>query len=559
MRERGAKLAAFAKLGTRVCWAVDGKLAAYPTLGERTMSLNLGSLLRNSTKQFPDATALIHGNTRLTYAELECRVRRLATELRACGIEPGDRVALMAPTGPYFTIGYFGILYAGATVVALSTLQSPHEVAFQLNDCQAKALILHADCQTSGRAGLERAEHCRHLLTIQGDRFSDPPIGARSLEMAIERPAAEEELHATRPDDTAVILYTSGTTGIPKGAELTHFNLFYNAQYSAERAFSLWPTEMHITGPGNVGLASLPLYHIFGQTSVQNAMLFGGAAITYLQRFSAAEAVAIIQRDRVTMFAGVPTMYFSLLHDTHGMAIDLSSLKYCVSGGAPLPIDVKNAFFDRYGIRILEGYGLTETSPLAIIQRPNETAKAGSIGKPITGVDFRIVDEHDREVPSGERGEIVLRGHNIMKGYFRRPEETAHAMRGGWFHTGDVGYVDADGDVVIVDRQKDMIIRGGYNVYPREIEEILYSHPAVREAAVVGVPHERYGEEVKAVVSLKPNTTATPQEIIDYCRERVATYKYPRVVEILPDLPKGATGKILKRALRGGSVNEPYL
>jgi long-chain acyl-CoA synthetase len=517
------------------------------------MSLNLGSLLRNSVKQHGKEIALISGSRHYTYVEFEGLVRRLATDLRERGIEPGDRVALMAPNGPFFSISYFGILYAGATVVALNTLQSTAEVAFQLQDSQAKGLILHADCQASGAQGFAQADGCRHLYTINSAGFAQTPPDSRCLEATLAQQTTEADLFQTEPDDTAVILYTSGTTGIPKGAELTHFNLFYNAQYSAERAFSLWPFEMNIVRPGDVGLATLPLYHIFGQTSVQNTMLFGGAAITYLPRFSAPAAVEIIKRDRVTMFAGVPTMYFSLLHDVDSGDVDFSSLKYCVSGGAPLPVKVKNAFYERFGIRILEGYGLTETSPLAIIQRPNEAGKAGTIGKPITGVDCRIVDDQDRDMSPGERGEIVLRGHNIMKGYFNRPDETEKAMRGGWFHTGDIGYVDPEGDIFIVDRKKDMIIRGGFNVYPREIEEILYSHPSVREAAVVGVPHERYGEEIRAVVSLKPNCTTTAEQIIDYCRERVSAYKYPRLVEILDDLPKGPTGKILKRALRGQS------
>jgi long-chain acyl-CoA synthetase len=269
-----------------------------------------------------------------------------------------------------------------------------------------------------------------------------------------------------------------------------------------------------------------------------------------MKRFEPGEAIRLIARDRVTFFAGVPTMYIAMLHDPAASTADFSSLKYCASGGAPMPVEVKHQFAERFRVRLQEGYGLTETSPLATMQSPRETAKAGTIGKPIAGVEIRIHDENDKELPRGERGEIVIRGHNIMKGYFNRPEATAEALRGGWFHSGDIGYIDEDGDIRIVDRKKDMILRGGFNVYPREIEEVLYQHPSIAEAAVIGVPDDRLGEEVKAVVALKPGTRATSEEIIAHCKEHVAAYKYPRVVEIRPELPKGPTGKLLKRALR---------
>jgi long-chain acyl-CoA synthetase len=299
-----------------------------------------------------------------------------------------------------------------------------------------------------------------------------------------------------------------------------------------------------------VALSALPLYHAFGQSNIQNAVLFGGGAVSYLLRFCPAIAAQMCARDRVTFFAGVPTMYIALLNEPAVTSDQLATLTRCVSGGAALPIEVKEAFYKRFGLRIQEGYGLTETSPLACIQAANETAKAGTIGKPVLGVEMKIFDDQDREVPQGERGEIVIRGHNIMKGYFKRPEATAEAIRNGWFHSGDIGYVDPEGDFFIVDRKKDLIIRGGYNVYPREVEEALYNHPAVAEAAVIGVADARLGEEVKAVVALRPGSTTTAEEIIRHCKGLVAAYKYPRVVKILDTLPKGPTGKILKRALR---------
>jgi len=513
------------------------------------MSLNLASLLRDSARRWPRATACLDNDLRLSYGELHESVQRFARDLITGGIKPGDKIALMVPNVPEFTIAYFGALYAGAVVVPLNTLLVANEVAFQLEDSEARALVLHQQCAAVGTEAIGRVSGCRQLYTVGIEGTAGLPRGAKRLE-DVACSGEMADLAQTSADDTAVILYTSGTTGKPKGAELTQFGLYYNAQLVAERVLSRWPEEIHVIGPGDVGLAALPLYHAFGQTNVQNAFLFSGGAISYLLRFAPAAAAAAIARDHVTFFAGVPTMYVALLNDPEVRDDQLSTLKYCISGGAALPIEVKEQFVARFRVRVQEGYGLTETSPLACIQRPDEADKAATIGKPVIGVELRIVDDQDRDVPAGERGEIVIRGHNIMKGYFKRPEATAEALRGGWFHSGDIGYIDDDGDFRIVDRKKDLIIRGGYNVYPREVEEALYAHPAIAEAAVIGVPDARLGEEVLAVVALRSGSTATADEIISHCKQLVAAYKYPRTVKIVESLPKGPTGKILKRALR---------
>ena len=515
------------------------------------MTLNLGSLLAASAKRQPNDVAAILGEQDYSYEELDSRSRVFATALVESGIQPGDCVALMAPNGPYFTVAYFGALYAGATLVTFNVLLSADEIEFQLSDSKAKALIVHGMVAENAIKGFDRVTGCTELFSIAGaDQASLQ--GAQPIEQSTtDRPHAD--VFQSNPDDTAVILYTSGTTGKPKGAELSHFNLLYNAQFSCERGFGNWPFELQIIGPGQMSLAALPLFHIFGQTSVQNATLFGGATLTYLSRFTPTDAVSTIERDSVTIFCGVPTMFFALLHDPAVANAKLTSLKYCISGGAAMPAEVKKAFRKRFDVGIQEGYGLTETSPLACVQRRDRAEKCGSVGAPLDGIDIKIFDEQDHEVPTGERGEIVIRGHNVMKGYFNRPEATAEAMRSGWFHSGDMGYIDEDGDVVIVDRKKEMILRGGYNVYPREVEEVLYAHPAVREAAVIGVPDDMYGEEVKAVISLAHDQSCTADEIIAYCKEHVAAYKYPRTVEILDELPKGPTGKILKRALQNKS------
>ena len=513
------------------------------------MSLNLGSLVAHSAGRHPDRTALIHDDERWTYEELGRLVRQFAGELLAGGLAPGEKVAVMAPNGFAFIVAYFGTLHAGGVVVSLNTLQAADEVTYQLQDSGAKVFVLHADCLEAGLTAFDRVVSCEKLYVAGRAAGTETPAGAESFDDAMAQ-SAPADLAQTNPDGTAVILYTSGTTGRPKGAELTHFNLFYNAQFMSERAFSIWPEQINILGPGQVGIAALPLYHSFGQTAIQNGLLFGGGTVTFLSRFTAGRAVQVIARDGVTFFAGVPTMYFAILHDPGARRDALSGLRYCVSGGAPLPTEVKRNFEERFGVRIQEAYGLSETSPFATMQRPDETAKCGTIGKPIVGVDVRIVDDDDQELRLGERGEIVIRGHNVMKGYHNKPEATAEALRGGWLHTGDIGHVDADGDIFIVDRKKDMILRGGYNVFPREVEEVLYAHPAVAEAAVIGIPDDRLGEAVKAIVVLRPMGQATAEELIQHCKEHVAAYKYPRVVEIRDALPQGPTGKILKRALR---------
>jgi long-chain acyl-CoA synthetase len=339
-----------------------------------------------------------------------------------------------------------------------------------------------------------------------------------------------------------VLLYTSGTTGTPKGAELTHVNLLLNAALVVPRLIPITRDD--------VALGALPLFHSFGQTCIQNAVIAGAASFTLLPRFTAEQTFEIIERDRVSVFAGVPSMYFALLHHESERTYDLSSLRFCLSGGAPMPVEVMHAFEGRFGIPILEGYGLSETSPVTSFNVLDRPRKPGSIGYPVWGVEMAIADPEGGLLGDEERGEIVIRGHNVMKGYFRRPEETAASLRGGWFHTGDVGIRDAEGCYRIVDRVKDMILRGGFNVYPREVEEVLYTHPSVAEVAVIGVPNEEHGEEVKAVIALKPGQSLTEKEVIAFCKERLAAYKYPRIVEFVSALPKGPTGKILKRELR---------
>src|SRR4051812_23265016 len=352
---------------------------------------------------------------------------------------------------------------------------------------------------------------------------------------------ADHDVADVDPEDTAVILYTSGTTGTPKGAELAHANLKKNAEVNV--------STLAETSEDDVIFGALPLFHSFGQTCGLNSAIHAGACLTLLPRFDPEKAVQMFERDKVTVFLGVPTMYVAMLNMPEEKRGDASSLRLCCSGGSAMPVEVMKGFEEAFGCKVLEGYGLSETSPVASFNHPDRDRKPGSIGTPIRGVEMKLVDEDDNDVPAGEVGEIVIRGHNVMRGYWERPDATEECMKGGWFHTGDMAKVDEDGYFFIVDRKKDLIIRGGYNVYPREVEEVLYEHPAVREAAVVAVPHDELGEEVGAAVALKDGEDVGADELKSYVKEQVAAYKYPRHVWFVDELPKGPTGKILKREI----------
>ncbi len=490
--------------------------------------MNLASLLTESAQREPGHVAIRLDDREVTYEQLNVATTYLAGLLRARGVGPGDRVGIMLPNVPYFPICYYGVLRAGGVVVPMNVLLKRREAAFYLSDSGAKLLFAWHGFADAAQGGAEEAG--ADCVLVKPGEFEPLVAGADP----------DPGLADTADDDTAVILYTSGTTGTPKGAELTHANLSRNAE-GARNLFGL--------GREAITLGALPLFHSFGQTCGMNATLGGGGTLTLIPRFEPGQALEIIQRDRVNIFQGVPTMYGAMLHHPDRERFDTSTLELCASGGSAMPVELLRGFEEAFHCKILEGYGLSESSPVASFNHADRERKPGSIGTPISGVEMRVVGEDDDEVPQGEVGEIVIRGYNVMKGYWRRPEATAETIRDGWLHTGDMGYVDEDGYFFIVDRKKDMIIRGGYNVYPREIEEVLYEHPAVREAAVLGVPHDEYGEEVGAAVALKDGATATPEELREFVKEQVAAYKYPRQVWLVEDLPKGPTGKILKREI----------
>lgn len=491
----------------------------------------LSANLIASKDRHADRIALRCDDIELTYAELDAAASRVATLLERAGIGPGDRVGVMLPNTPAFAIAFYGILYRGAIAVPMNPLLKSREVAYYLSNSGAQALFgtpLFADEATAGAQ--ETGARC-WLVDDAG------------LAQLTEDLPAQDEPVARADDDVAVILHTSGTTGKPKGAMLTHGNLSRNADISVRTLIK--------TGPDDVVMGCLPLFHVFGLTCGLNGSILAGATLTLIPRFDPRKALEVIGRDAVTVFQGVPTMYSALLSLAGDVAPEaIASLRTCVSGGASLPVQVLSDFENTYGCAILEGYGLSETSPVASFNHPDRPRKAGSIGTPVHGVEMRVVDPHGAEVAQGEPGEIQIRGHNVMKGYWNLPDATAAAVSAdGWFSTGDVGRVDEDGYFYIVDRTKDMIIRGGYNGYPREIEEVLYEHPAVAEAAVVGVPHPELGEDVGAAVALKHNASVDPDELREYVKARVAAYKYPRQIWLVDALPKGPTGKILKREI----------
>ncbi|MCZ6506577.1 MAG: long-chain fatty acid--CoA ligase [Acidobacteria bacterium] len=512
--------------------------------------LNLASILEQSALRHSDKAAFVLGGHGLTFGELDAAARKVAGALVSMGVTRGDKVALTCPNLPYFPIVYFGILKAGAAVVPLNVLFKAREVEYHLKDSEAKAYFCFEGTAElaigkEGAAGFGGADGCDHLVAITADPAAPSPLaGATTLGALLAAGDPTFDTVQTGADDTAVILYTSGTTGQPKGAELSHSNLFMNCLVSRDvLAFE----------PEDRTLVVLPLFHSFGQVVLMNTGVLCGVTSILSPRFEAEAALALMQEHRISVFAGVPTMYWALLH-AEAEGVDLAAIaanmRLAVSGGSALPVQVLREFEERFGVPILEGYGLSETSPVASFNHLDRERKPGSVGTPIWGVEMRIVDDEDNEVPTGEAGEIVIRGHNVMKGYYRRPEANAKALRGGWFHSGDVGIMDEDGYFFIVDRTKDMIIRGGFNVYPREIEEVMMEHPDVSLVAVLGEPHEQHGEEIKAFVVPAEGTEPTEQGLIDWCKERLAAYKYPRSIEFRESLPMTATGKILKTELR---------
>ncbi|HEX8246926.1 MAG TPA: long-chain fatty acid--CoA ligase [Pyrinomonadaceae bacterium] len=520
-------------------------------------TLNLAWILEQHARLAPGKEAIVWNQMRFTYGQLDGLANRVANALKEMGIGHGDKVALACPNLPFFPIVYYGIVKTGAIVVPICILFKSREVEYHLRDSDAKAVFTFEGTPEFPlgnivKEGFDRVETCEHLvvMTVNPTAPSPFPEHKTLTEITADQPETFET-YPTKPEDTCAILYTSGTTGQPKGAELTHLNLMTNIT----TAYGIHLPVLDFTdGAQKTCLITLPLFHTTGQTVQMNTNIYAGNRIVLLPKFEPQATLEAMEREKVNFWVGVPTMYWALLKYVEETGYDVSrireNMKVPTSGGAPMPVEVMKEFEQVFGLRILEGYGLSETSPLACFNHFEKPSKPGTVGQAIFGVEVKCVDENDREVARGTRGEVVIRGANVMKGYYKRPEATAEAFRNGWFHTGDIGIMDTEGYLAIVDRKKDMILRGGYNVYPRELEEIIMTHPAVSLVAVIAVPDERLGEEVKAFIVRKPGATVTEEQMIEWCKTQFAANKYPRHIEFRDELPVGNTGKILKRALR---------
>ncbi|PWI14016.1 long-chain fatty acid--CoA ligase [Streptomyces sp. Act143] len=501
-------------------------------------TLSLAAVLAENARRRPDRTALVEGDLRLSFADVWRRARAQAGALVELGVRPGDRVALMAPNTAEFPVAYYAIAAAGAVVVPVHLLLSASEVEHVLRDSGATLLLCHP---AQAATGTPAAQGVGVRVLTLGSEFEQLAAAAEPLPSYVTRDA----------DDPAVVFYTSGTTGVPKGAVLSHFNLVMNATVNAFDANDIRPDD--------IALGALPLFHAFGQTVSLNSTWRAGATLVLLPRFDAARAIELMVKERVNTFHGVPTMFVALTAAAAD-ADALPGLRVCISGGASLPTAVLERFETAFGARIYEGYGLSETSPTATVNQPVFGTRPGTIGHPLWGVEVEIaraeIEGRVELLPPDELGEVVIRGHNVFTGYLGRPEATAEALVDGWFRTGDLGTKDADGFLRIVDRKKDVIIRGGYNVYPREVEEVLMRHPGVAQVAVIGLPDELHGEEVCAVVVPAPDATPDAAGITEWSKEHLGRHKYPRRVEFTQELPLGPSMKVLKRELRSAYATD---
>lgn len=515
--------------------------------------LNLACVFEHSAKEFSEKKAIIFGEESFTFSQAAAMVNKVGNALKEKNIQKGDKVALSCLNLPYFPIIYYGILKIGAVVVPLNVLLKGREIAYHLKDSEAKAYFCFEGTQElpmaqEGFKGFNEVVTCEHFFVITADPTAASPISnTLTLGKMIEKQSPFCDTEATDPNDTAVILYTSGTTGFPKGAELSHSNMTMNALIAAKDAWRQTPDDVHVI--------VLPLFHSYGQTLQMNSGFSSGNTLVLIPKFTPEAVLSAIEKNRATLFGGVPTMYWALLNheDKAGGGIEkrVSTLRICISGASSLPLEIINGIEEKFNISIIEGYGLSETSPIVAMTHLSKKRKPGSIGTPLWGVEVDVFDAENNPLGPGEIGEVVVRGHNVMKGYYNKPDATAEVFDdSNWFHTGDLGKKDKDGYFYIVDRLKDMIIRGGYNVYPREIEEVLMTHPDVSLASVLGCKHDSHGEEIVAYIIPKEDASITADDIISWSKAQMANYKYPRIIHIRESLPMTATGKILKKELK---------
>jgi len=507
--------------------------------------MNIARLVEDNVREFGEYLAIVwvpdpQTEHHITNAEMHRQTKKLANGLKRLGVEQGDRVMVLTPTCPEILASFQAIPRIGAVVVPTLFLLAPQEIRYIVEDCEPRVIITSAELLGTATQASEGVRSIQSIVVID-----DELPGTVSYKKLVEDSSEDCELVETKDDDLAVLIYTAGTTGKPKGVMLTHMNLYSNAR----------DTLAHGITPGedprdDINLHLLPLSHSYGLTMTHIAYM-SGAKNVLMPRFDGEEAMRLIEKHKVTTMAGVPAMFYYMLQlEGAEKRYDLGSIKSWPSGSAPFPVEPMNEFLRRFGGAVLEGYGLSEASPIVSAHSRVMEKKPGSVGKEIPNVETRIVDEDDNELPTGEVGQLLVRGPNVMKGYFKMPEETARTLRNGWLHTGDMARKDEDGFLYIVERKKDLIIRGGENIYPREVEEVLWQHPKVQEAAIIGVPDPVMGEEIKAFVVLKAGEQATAEEIVSFCRERLAKFKAPKMVAFVDALPRSLIGKVLRRELR---------
>ena len=499
--------------------------------------MDLRTVWTKNIERFGPYPALIFEGNEYTNVDCDARSSQLAHALIELGVKPGDRVVVTMPNSPEVVVAFSGVLKAGAVVVPVLPLLQTQELHYIFKDCEPKVVLTAEMLWAKAKEAANGLPAPPMMFTI------DDPHSPRSLRTRMEQTPASMPLAAVTENAPAALLYTSGTTGQPKGVVLTHRNLYANAEAAAEMAKRL-PTEYD-----RVGLGVLPISHAFGFTMMNVALLLGDK-IVLLPYFEPKKVLETIERHRVTHTAMVPAMFHALCHYSDADRYDTSSLAACVSGSASLPPSLAWQFQRKFNCLILEGYGLSEAAPIVTATDPTKTIKPGSVGLPLPGVQVAVVDEHGNRLPPNEVGELIVSGPNVFQGYYGKDEETRQALRDGWLYTGDMARIDEDGYVFIVDRKKDVIIRGGFNIYPRDIEELLMSHPDVLEAGVVGVPSPKMGEEVAAYVVVRRGAQVTEEELIEFCQKRVAKYKSPRFLKKVGYLPKNIIGKIDKKKLR---------
>jgi long-chain acyl-CoA synthetase len=498
--------------------------------------MNLVALANENLKSFGEYSCLIFEDSAFTNKQMLYAANSLSQGLKANGIKAGDKAAVMLPNCPEVLVSYQGILRSGAIIVPVISLLTEKELSHILINCEAVAIIICRDIFLKNEAMLKSITTLKRIIIVD----SDAPKGTISYRSLLGNNSEEPAHQAIKDDDLAVILYTAGTTSTPKGVMLTHKNLYSNAVSSA---------AAHGTKATDITLVALPLSHSFGITTMNKAYKYGNLHIL-MGRFQVEEALRLIEKYKVTDFPGVPAMFVMMLNSEEAAKYDLSSLKRCLSAGAPFPLANMTAFQQKFNCQVFEGYGLSEASPAVATNYHDRPIKPGSIGQPMPEVKVRIVDDKMQDVPVGVAGELLVKGPNVSSGYYKLPEDTAKTFENGWLRTGDMAKMDEDGYLYLVERKKDLIIRGGFNIYPRDIEEVLYKHPAIQDAVAIGVPDPVMGEEVKVYIVLKEGKAATAEEILSYCQDQLAKNKLPKYIEFIKTIPRNPMGKILRKELR---------